>query len=105
MKNTIRNKTKLVNSVFAKVNKKYDLMNDIMSFGVHRVWKRKLLDWMQPQTNNTLLDVASGTGDIAKLFSKKINGSAAICCVEPNDKMYETGKKNYNSRKKLHLVL
>ena len=94
MKNTIQNKTKLVNSVFEKVNKQYDLMNDIMSFGVHRSWKKKLLDWMQPQSNNTLIDVASGTGDIAKLYSKRTNNSAEICCVEPNKKMYETGKNN-----------
>jgi len=65
-----------------------------MSFGVHRSWKKKLLDWMQPQSNNTLIDVASGTGDIAKLFSKRINNSAEICCVEPNEKMYEIGKNN-----------
>ena len=42
MKNTIQDKTKLVNSVFSKVNKKYDLMNDIMSLGIHRIWKNKL---------------------------------------------------------------
>ncbi len=49
MKSTILDKTKLVNSVFSKVYKKYDLMNDIMSLGVHRIWKKKLIDWMNPQ--------------------------------------------------------
>ena len=54
MKSTILDKTKLVNSVFSKVYKKYDLMNDIMSFGVHRLWKEKFIDWMNPsfQTQN-----------------------------------------------------
>ena len=85
MKNTIQDKAKLVNSVFSKVYKKYDLMNDIMSLGVHRIWKSKLIDWMNPQLNENLIDVASGTGDIAKLFSKKNNNSAQITCVEPND--------------------
>ena len=88
MKSTILDKTKLVNSVFSKVYKKYDLMNDIMSLGVHRIWKKKLIDWMNPQLNDNLIDVASGTGDIAKLFSKKIKNSNAISCVEPNDEMY-----------------
>ena len=94
MKNTIQDKTKLVNSVFTKVYRKYDLMNDIMSIGSHRMWKNKFLDWMNPQPNNSLVDVASGTGDIAKLFSKKIKNSGSISCVEPNDEMYLTGKKN-----------
>ena len=61
MKSTILDKTKLVNSVFSKVYKKYDLMNDIMSFGIHRVWKAKFIDWMNPAKDSKLIDVASGT--------------------------------------------
>ena len=94
MKNTIQDKTKLVNYVFEKVNKKYDLMNDIMSLGVHRYWKKKLLDWMSPQIENSLIDVASGTGDIAKLYSEKVNNLSKISCVEPNNQMLKTGKSN-----------
>ncbi len=94
MKSTIQDKTKLVNSVFSKVYKKYDLMNDIMSLGVHRIWKKKLIDWMNPQFNDNLIDVASGTGDIAKLFSKKINNLNKVSCVEPNNDMYLAGKDN-----------
>ena len=67
MKSTILDKSKLVNSVFSSVYKKYDLMNDIMSFGVHRLWKQKFIEWMNPLSNSRLIDVASGTGDIAKL--------------------------------------
>ena len=92
MKNTIQDKTKLVNSVFSKVYKKYDLMNDIMSFGVHRIWKEKFIDWMNPQPNTKLIDVASGTGDIAKLFLKKTNNTGKITCVEPNKEMLKQGK-------------
>ncbi|MDC0488650.1 bifunctional demethylmenaquinone methyltransferase/2-methoxy-6-polyprenyl-1,4-benzoquinol methylase UbiE [Pelagibacteraceae bacterium] len=94
MKNTIQDKTKLVNSVFSKVYKKYDLMNDIMSFGIHRVWKQKFINWMNPGVNSKLIDVASGTGDIAKLFSKKNNNLSEITCIEPNKEMLERGKKN-----------
>ena len=94
MKSTIQDKTKLVNSVFSKVYKKYDLMNDIMSFGIHRIWKKKLIDWMNPQKNENLIDVASGTGDIAKLFSYRNDNFNQITCVEPNQNMYLAGKSN-----------
>tara|TARA_B100001250_G_C19674818_1_gene733162 strand:- start:362 stop:1066 length:705 start_codon:yes stop_codon:yes gene_type:complete len=94
MKSNIQDKMDLVDSVFTKVYKKYDLMNDIMSLGIHRIWKNKLIDWMNPQLNENLIDVASGTGDIAKLFSKKNNNSAQITCVEPNDEMCFAGKSN-----------
>ena len=101
MKSTIEDKTKLVNSVFSRVYKKYDLMNDIMSLGVHRIWKNKLIDWINPQLNQNLIDVASGTGDIAKLFSKKNNNLSQIACVEPNDEMYFAGKSNLENFKNI----
>ena len=65
-------KSELVNSVFNKVYKKYDIMNDIMSLGVHRIWKKNLVSWMNPSINSKILDVAAGTGDMAKYFLKKI---------------------------------
>ena len=101
MKSSTQSKTKLVNSVFTKVYKKYDLMNDIMSLGIHRVWKRRLIDWMNPQLNENLIDVASGTGDVARLFSKKNNNSAQITCVEPNDEMRSIGQSNLESFKNI----
>ena len=94
MKNTILNKTELVNSVFSSVSQKYDLMNDIMSFGVHRIWKEKFIDWMNPSQNSKLIDVASGTGDIAKIFSKRNQNLSDITCIEPNNDMFREGKKN-----------
>ena len=104
MKSTILDKTKLVNSVFSKVSKKYDLMNDIMSFGVHRLWKEKFIDWMSPRLDSKLIDVASGTGDIAKLFSKKNNNSSKITCVEPNILMFKEGKKNLKKFKNIKWI-
>ena len=102
MKSTIQDKNKLVNSVFSQVYKKYDLMNDIMSLGVHRVWKEKFIDWMNPQPNTKLIDVASGTGDIANLFFTRSNGTGEVICVEPNKEMLSRGKiklKKYKSIK------
>ena len=102
MKSTIQDKNKLVNSVFSQVYKKYDLMNDIMSLGIHRVWKEKFIDWMNPQPNTKLIDVASGTGDIANLFFTRSDGTGEVICVEPNKEMLSRGKiklKKYKSVK------
>ena len=104
MKNTIQNKTKLVNSVFSDVYKKYDLMNDILSFGIHRTWKEKLLDWMNPQNQKKLIDVASGTGDIAKLFLNKTNNQSHVTCVEPNIYMLSQGKEKCKKLKNINWI-
>ena len=98
-------KTKLVNSVFNRVHKNYDLMNDIMSFGVHRLWKKNLVNWMNPQLGNKIIDVASGTGDLAEIISKKNDNKNSICCVEPNQGMFEMGenKLKYLNNIKWHL--
>ena len=71
-------------------------MNDIMSFGVHRLWKKKLVDWMNPQLGNKIIDVASGTGDLAKIISDKNNNKNLIYCAEPNQGMLETGEEKLN---------
>ena len=92
MKNTIQDKARLVNSVFSKVYKKYDLMNDIMSMGIHRIWKKKFIDWLNPQENTTLVDVASGTGDIAKLYLNKTNYNGSVFCVDENEGMLKLNK-------------
>ena len=86
-------KSKLVKKVFNKVYDKYDLMNDIMSLGTHRIWKKNLVSWINPKKNNKIIDVASGTGDIAKLCSEYTNNSCEVICVEPNEKMLLEGKK------------
>ena len=94
MKSTIQDKAKLVNSVFSEVYNKYDLMNDVMSLGIHRIWKSKFIDWMNPSRKSSLIDVASGTGDIAKIFSLRCKNLSSITCVEPNEDMFRKGKSN-----------
>jgi len=101
MKNTIQDKRKLVNSVFTTASKKYDLMNDLMSLGIHRIWKNRLLDWMNPQPGNNIIDVASGTGNIAELFIKRVGITANVVCVEPNEEMYHYGKLNLKKFKNI----
>ena len=66
-------KTNLVQEVFSKVASKYDVMNDVMSFGTHRLWKKELVDYMNIQPSDKIIDVGSGTGDLINLIFKKKN--------------------------------
>ena len=93
MKNINQLKEAKVTKVFDDVSHKYDLMNDIMSFGAHRIWKNKLIDWMNPSKNDHVIDIASGTGDIAKAFLRRTNFTGTVKCVEPNKNMLGIGKK------------
>jgi demethylmenaquinone methyltransferase/2-methoxy-6-polyprenyl-1,4-benzoquinol methylase len=97
MVNYNQDKTKLVNSVFSKVHNNYDLMNDLISLGVHRLWKRNLIKWMNPQPGNQIIDVAAGTGDLAKMISQKNDNRNNFFCVEPNKEMFDTGKNKLKS--------
>ena len=64
-------KAGMVRGVFESVASRYDLMNDLMSGGVHRLWKDAMMDWLAPRPGQRLLDVAGGTGDIAFRFLKR----------------------------------
>ena len=88
----IDKKEELVNNIFNSVSSKYDLMNDLSSLGFHRLWKQELINWIAPQSNQSLLDIAGGTGDIAKLFIKSGGFSADI--VDINYNMLINGVSN-----------
>ena len=81
------------NDVFDKVAANYDLMNDIMSAGTHRYWKECLIDWLAPSKGMKIIDVAGGTGDIARRFLKRINGHGSVTVCDPNENMTNIGKK------------
>ncbi len=70
-------KAGMVHGVFSSVAGRYDLMNDLMSGGVHRLWKDAMMDWLAPRDGQTLLDVAGGTGDVAFRFLKRAPGARA----------------------------
>ena len=89
------NSKRLVKRVFQDVFDKYDLMNDLMSLGIHRLWKKNFIHWLNPQKNTTLIDVASGTGDIAKLYLNKINYKGSVCCVDENKAMLDLNKRKF----------
>ena len=96
------NKSGLVKEVFNNVSSKYDVMNDLMSVGIHRVWKNTLINWLAPKENQNLLDVAGGTGDIATRFLNQAkSGNATI--LDMTESMLQEGKKritnsSYSSR-------
>ena len=93
MKTQQKNSDRLVAKVFKDVFDKYDLMNDLMSLGAHRLWKKRFIDYLNPQKNTYLIDVASGTGDIAKLYLNKVNNKGTVYCVDENKGMLDLNKK------------
>ena len=105
MQQNLQNKKGLVQKVFDQVYDQYDLMNDFMSFGIHRLWKKNLLNMMNPSINQKLIDVACGTGDIPKLYLNYVNKSSKITCVDPNKGMIEMAKKKLNKFKNLNWII
>ncbi len=80
----------LVRDVFDSVAGRYDLMNDLMSGGLHRLWKSALIDWINPKPGTILIDVAGGTGDIAFRFLERAGASSAAIC-DVNEQMLRVG--------------
>lgn len=81
-----------VHGVFTNVASKYDVMNDVMSVGIHRVWKDAMMDWLAPRDGQHLLDVAGGTGDIAFRFLKRAPGARATV-LDMTESMLIEGQK------------
>ena len=97
MKQFLQNQKNLVQNVFDDVYDKYDLMNDFMSLGIHRLWKKDLIMMMSPYTNKKLIDVGCGTGDIGKLFLNTVKFKGSVYNVDPNKKMLDQGKKRFKN--------
>ena len=89
-------KAPLVRRVFDSVAERYDLMNDLMSLGVHRLWKRALLDRLRPRASASLLDIGGGTGDVAMLWREGGGGPATVVDANPN--MIAVGQKRAAER-------
>jgi len=80
-----------VHGVFSSVATRYDVMNDLMSAGVHRLWKEALIDWMAPRPGMELLDVAGGTGDIASRFLRRLKGNGHVTVCDMTQAMLDEG--------------
>tara|TARA_Y100000590_G_scaffold178152_1_gene203326 strand:+ start:18 stop:722 length:705 start_codon:yes stop_codon:yes gene_type:complete len=101
MDQVLQQKKGLVKGVFNKVFKNYDLMNDLMSLGIHRIWKKNLIQMMNPSNKKRLIDVACGTGDIAKLYLEATDNISTVLCVDPNINMINKCKQNLNKYKNI----
>lgn len=87
-----------VGEVFSSVANKYDVMNDVMSFGIHRLWKRYFVNIANIQPNHQILDLAAGTGDITALLAPKLGSSGSITLCDPNAEMLEHGRQRLVDR-------
>lgn len=87
----VAEKASLVREVFESVAPRYDLMNDLMSWGIHRLWKSAFIDALRPRPDMRLLDVGGGTGDIAFKFMEKGGGSVTVCDI--NAEMLGVGQQ------------
>ena len=85
-------KDRLVGQVFESVSNQYDLMNDLMSFGIHRIWKRLAVAYSGVRANSAVLDVAGGTGDLSVAFAKKLGPKGRIVLTDVNGSMLKRGQ-------------
>lgn len=85
-------KAGLVQGVFTSVASKYDVMNDLMSVGIHRLWKDAMMDWLAPRPGQRLLDVAGGTGDVAFRFLKRAGPGAHATVLDLTESMLVAGQ-------------
>ena len=101
MSEYLKKNRKLVGHVFNTVYDRYDLMNDLMSLGIHRNWKSMLIKMMNPLSGDSLIDVGCGTGDIGKIFSDLTNTNSEVLSVDPNYNMLRKGKDRLKKYKNI----
>ena len=94
----VEEKTGLVHEVFESVAGKYDLMNDLMSLGVHRLWKRDFVANSGVRLGHQVLDLAGGTGDIAALLCERVGKSGRVVLSDINEAMLEVGRQRLEDR-------
>ncbi|MFA9485665.1 bifunctional demethylmenaquinone methyltransferase/2-methoxy-6-polyprenyl-1,4-benzoquinol methylase UbiE [Moraxella haemolytica] len=87
-----KDKQRKVAEVFTSVASKYDIMNDLMSFGIHRLWKRYAISLTGVRSGQSVLDIAGGTGDLAKVFSREVGRSGRVVLSDINEAMLEVGR-------------
>ncbi|XKM13006.1 bifunctional demethylmenaquinone methyltransferase/2-methoxy-6-polyprenyl-1,4-benzoquinol methylase UbiE [Orbaceae bacterium ac157xtp] len=85
-------KERKVADVFNSVADKYDLMNDLMSFGIHRLWKKQTIEFSSVRTGQKVLDLAGGTGDLTAKFSKLVGDSGLVVLADINNAMLNVGR-------------
>ena len=102
-----KEKTEKVSAVFDSVANKYDVMNDVMSFGLHRLWKRQFVHLANIRPHFQILDLAAGTGDVSALFISKLGDNGSVTLCDPNGAMLEEGRRRMVDKgllEKVHYV-
>jgi demethylmenaquinone methyltransferase/2-methoxy-6-polyprenyl-1,4-benzoquinol methylase len=89
----LQDKSRRVSSVFTSVAENYDLMNDLMSFGVHRLWKRFAVELAGVREGQRVLDLAAGTGDLARQFVPRVGDTGSVTLADLNADMLEVGRR------------
>ena len=97
-------KAGMVHGVFSRVASKYDIMNDLMSGGVHRIWKDAMMDWLAPRPGQRLLDVAGGTGDIAFRFLARAGNGAQATVLDLTESMLLEGQQRAEAENLAHAL-
>jgi len=92
-------KAGMVHGVFSSVASKYDVMNDAMSLGIHRIWKDAMMDWLAPRPGTRLLDVAGGTGDIAFRYLRRAGETGHATVLDLTESMLIEGRKRAEAEK------
>ena len=87
-----RDKAQLVRSVFDSVASRYDVMNDLMSMGLHRVWKSYTIAVSGAREGHQVLDIAAGTGDLTRAFARRVGASGCVVHTDINEAMLRTGR-------------
>lgn len=93
-----QNKARMVRGVFDSVAARYDLMNDLMSFGLHRLWKRFAVDVSGVHEGERVLDLAGGTGDVAALLVGRVGGAGSVVVADINRSMLGVGRERLDGR-------
>lgn len=94
----VNQKAKLVADVFHSVAAKYDVMNDLMSMGIHRIWKRFAIDCSGVRAGQTVVDIAGGTGDLTAKFSKLVGPTGKVILADINDSMLKVGRDKLTNK-------
>lgn len=98
-------KTKRVAAVFESVAARYDLMNNVMSFGLHHVWKRMTVEWGAVRPGQTILDLAGGSGDLTKLLVRKVGPKGQVILADINSAMLAVGRDRLTDKGLLKQVM
>ncbi len=94
----VEEKIARVAGIFHSVAQRYDIMNDLMSFGIHRLWKRYTIDLSGVRAGQKVLDLAGGTGDLAAKFSQLVGGKGQVILADINDSMLKVGREKLDNR-------